>query len=236
MTNSIQFRDTDSNGKPVHEYEVAGIKTPSVTYVLDKRGFCDYQSCPEDYMEAARERGQIGHEVTHWFDEKYPDLTSAHNVLGDNGKLSDVATYLADQFEKVWLDEPLHVWTKNQLEAWIVFRMDLGFTPLLIEKPMAWKINGMMVCGTLDRFGMSKLGPMVIDLKFTSKIERSVKYQLAAYAANPELHVRGKRPLRYAAHFKDGKVIPVPFTRTKDEQIFSAALAITHDLWNSGGK
>jgi hypothetical protein len=233
---NVQFHDTDASGKPVHEYSVAGMKVPSVTYVLDKRGFCNYADCPEDYMEAARERGQIGHEVTHWFDEKYPDLTSAHNVIGENGKPSDVAKYLADQFEKVWLDEPLHVWTKTQLESWIVFRMDFGFTPLLIEKPAAWKINGMMVCGTLDRFGTSKIGPMVIDLKFTSKVEASCKYQLAAYAANPDLHNLGVRPLRYVAHFKDGKVIPVCYTRTKDEQIFSAALAITHDLWNGGGK
>ena len=227
MTHSVQFRDTDASGKPVHEYEVAGIKTPSVTYVLDKRGFCDYQSCPEDYMEAARERGQIGHEVTHWFDEAYPGI-----LLG-----KDLIDYdYVKTFEIEHLSEPLHPWSREQLTAWIEFRMDFEFSPVMIEKTMAWKINGMMVCGTLDRFGTSKIGPMVIDLKFTSKIERSVKYQLAAYAANPELHVRGKRPLRYAAHFKDGKVIPVPFTRTKDEQIFSAALAITHDLWNGGGK
>ncbi len=225
--NSVQFRDTDSNGRPVHEYEVAGIKTPSVTYVLDKRGFCDYQSCPEDFMEAARERGQIGHEVTHWFDEAFMGIL----VTDDLQKFDYVY-----EFEKDFLSEPLHPWSREILGAWVQFRKDFEFSPVMIEKPMAWKINGMMVCGTLDRFGMSKLGPMVIDLKFTSKIERSVKYQLAAYAANPELHVKGKHPLRYAAHFKDGKVIPVPFTRTKDEQIFSAALAITHDLWNGGGK
>jgi len=227
VTHSIQFRDTDSNGKPVHEYEVNGLRTPYVTGVLDDRGFCDYQSCPEDFMEAARERGQIGHEVTHWFDEAFMGIL----VTDDLQKFDYVSS-----FENEHLDEPLHPWSREILNAWIEFRMDFEFSPIMIEKPMAWKINGMLVCGTLDRFGMSKLGPMVIDLKFTSKIERSVKYQLAAYAANPELHVRGKRPLRYAAHFKDGKCIPVPFTRSKDESIFSAALAITHDLWNGGSK
>lgn len=235
MTHSIQFRDTDSNGKPVHEYEVNKIRTPYVTGVLNDRGFCDYASCPEDYMEPARERGQIGHEVTHWFDEKYPDITTCRDILGDS-PIEHMAKWFVDRFDKHDLEEPLHPWSRTQLEAWIGFRIEFGFVPLLIEKPMAWKINGMMVCGTLDRFGTSKLGPMVIDLKFTSKIERSVKYQLAAYASNPELHSRGKRPLRYAAHFKDGKCIPVPFTRAKDEAIFSAALAITHDLWNGGGK
>lgn len=223
MTNAIQFLEKDPNGKPIHEYKVAGIKTPSVTYVLDKRGFCNYQDCPEDYMEAARERGQIGHEVTHWFDEAFV------------GTLQDDFDYVHD-FECICLDEPLHPWSREILAQWIQFRKDFEFSPTIIEKPMAWKINGMMVCGTPDRFGMSKLGPMVIDLKFTAKIEASCKYQLAAYAANPELHARGKRPLRYVAHFKDGKCIPVPFTRAKDEQIFSAALAITHDLWNNGAK
>lgn len=227
MTNSIQFRDVDSNGKPVHEYEVNGLKTPSVTYVLDKRGFCNYQDCPEDYMEAARERGNIGHEVTRWFDEAYPGI-----LVG-----KDLQNYdYVGTFEAEHLLEPLHPWSKEVLTAWIEFRMDFEFAPVLIEKPLAWKINGMMVCGTPDRFGTSKLGPMVIDLKFTSKIEASCKYQLAAYAANPELHVRGKRPLRYAAHFTNGKCIPVPFSRTKDESIFAAALAITHDLWNGGAK
>lgn len=235
MTNSVQFHEVDSTGKPIHEYSVGGMRVPSVTYVLDKRGFCNYADCPEDYMEAARERGQIGHEVTHWFDEKYPDLTSARNALGSS-PIEAVHDYLAEQFVKVWLDEPLHPWSMSILKAWISFRFDFEFTPLLIEKPMVWKLNGMMICGTLDRFGTSKLGQMVIDLKFTSKIERSVKYQLAGYASNPELHETGKRPLRYAAHFSNGKCIPVPFTRTKDESIFAAALAITHDLWNGGGK
>jgi len=235
MTHSLKFREADSNGKPIHEYTVAGIRVPSVTEVLDKRGFCNYADCPEDYMEAARERGQIGHEVTHWFDEKYPDLTSARNVL-DDSPLSAVVDYLAGQFVKVWLDEPLHPWSMAQLKAWIGFRFDFEFTPLLIEKPLAWKINGMMVCGTPDRFGASRLGPMVIDLKFTAKVEASCKYQLAAYAANPDFHSRGNRPLRYVAHFKESKCIPVPFTRTKDESIFAAALAVTYDLWNGGSK
>jgi len=225
VTHSVQFHDTDSSGKPVHEYAVNGLRTPYVTGVLNDRGFCDYASCPEDFMEAARERGNIGHEVTHWFDIEYPGTLIKSETLD-----------YAEIFEVNFLEEPLHPWANEQLRAWVDFRIEFGFIPTLIEKPLAWKINGMMVCGTLDRFGMSKLGPMVIDLKFTSKIERSVKYQLAAYAANPELHVKGKRPLRYAAHFKDGKVIPVPFTRSKDESIFSAALAITHDLWNGGGK
>jgi len=225
VTHSIQFRDTDVNGKPVHEYEVNGLRTPYVTGVLNDRGFCDYASCPEDFMEAARARGNIGHEVTRWFDEAF--YAELHE--GD-------AEYYTDRFEGNFLEEPLHPWSRIQLRAWVGFRIDFDFRPTIIEKAMVWKINGMTICGTLDRFGPSRLGPMVIDLKFTSKIERSVKYQLAAYAANPELHVKGKRPLRYAAHFKDGKVIPVPFTRMKDEQIFSAALAITHDLWNGGGK
>lgn len=227
MTNSVQFREQDQNGKPIHEYKVDGIKTPSVTYVLDKRGFCNYQDCPEDYMEAARERGQIGHEVTHWFDEAFPGI-----LLGKDLIDYDYVT----TFEEKCLTEPLHPWSKEILTAWIEFRMDFEFAPTIIEQRLAWKINGMMVCGTPDRFGMSKLGPMLIDLKFTSKIEASCKYQLAAYSANPEFHVRGKRPLRYVAHFKDGKCIPVPFTRSKDELIFSSALAITHDLWNGGSK
>jgi CRISPR/Cas system-associated exonuclease Cas4 (RecB family) len=220
---NVQFRETDATGKPVHEYSVAGVKTPSVTYILDKRGFCNYQDCPEDYMEAARERGQIGHEVTHWFDEKFPGVL-----------VSELEW--AEMFEVNHLEEPLHPWSRQILQAWIDFRIEFGFEPTLIEKPLAWKINGMMVCGTPDRFGTSKLGPMVIDLKFTSKVEASCKYQLAAYAANPELHTRGQRPLRYVAHFKEGKCIPVPFTRSKDEAIFAAALSITHDLWNGGGK
>jgi len=222
MTHSLQFREQDHNGKPIHEYTVAGIRVPSVTEVLDKRGFCNYQDCPEDHMEAARERGQIGHEVTHWFDEAYPNFEDIGTVRG---------------FEIGYLDAPLHPWSREILSAWINFRMDFEFNPSLIEKRMAWKINGMMVCGTPDRFGTSKLGNMVVDLKFTSKIERSVQYQLAAYSANQELWTRGKRPLRYAVHFKDGKAIPVPLARDKkDEGIFSCALSITHDLWNGGGK
>jgi hypothetical protein len=220
MTHQVQFHDTDASGKPVHEYSVAGMKVPSVTYVLDKRGFCNYADCPEDYMEAARERGQIGHEVTHWFDEFYI------------GELFESPDVLIANFERLALDEPLHPWARTQLEAWIRFRIDFGFVPLLIEKPAAWKIQGMLVCGTPDRYGISKIGPMVIELKFTSKIERSCQYQTAAYAANEDLWVKGARPLRYAAHFKNGKVIPVCFTRTKDEKIFSCALSVTHDLWN----
>jgi len=223
MTHEVQFREIDASGKPIHEYSVAGMKVPSVTYVLDRRGFCNYQDCPEDYMEAARERGKIGHEVTHWFDEKY------------SGELNSGMPWV-DMFESVHLEEPLHPWARTQLEAWIRFRIDFGFMPLLIEKPAAWKINGMMVCGTPDRFGTSKIGPMVIDLKFTTKVEASCKYQLAGYAANEDLWHRGLRPLRYVAHFKDGKVIPVCYTRTKDEKMFAAALAITHDIWNGGGK
>jgi len=227
VTHSLQFREQDSNGKPIHEYTVAGIRVPSVTEVLDKRGFCNYQDCPEDYMEAARERGQIGHEVTHWFDEAYRGI-----LVTDELQKFD---YVSD-FENEHLDEPLHPWSREILAAWIQFRKDFEFSPVLIEKPLAWKINGMMVCGTPDRFGTSKLGPMVIDLKFTAKVEASCKYQLAAYAANPDFHSRGNRPLRYVAHFKESKCIPVPFTRTKDESIFAAALAVTYDLWNGGSK
>ena len=80
----------------------------------------------------------------------------------------------------------------------------------------------------------------MVEKKFTAKIESACKYQLAGYAANPEFWDKStrpaKRPLRFAAHFRDGKCIPVPFTRAKDESIFAAALSITHDLWNYGGK
>lgn len=218
MTNSVQFLEADSNGKPIHEYKVAGIKTPSVTYVLDKRGFCNYQDCPEDYMEAARERGDIGHEVTEVYDRANPYELVSVEMFQRNCPLE------------------FHSWAIEQLELWLGFRDDFGFCPTLIEEPLAWKLNGMMVCGKPDCFGESKLGPMLVEKKFTAKIEASVKYQLAGYSSCPELWRRGKRPLRYAAHFKDGRCIPVPFTRSKDEIIFSAALAITHDLWNGGSK
>lgn len=231
MNPAVTFRDKDEQGKPVHEYFVNGIRIPSVTEVLEKRGFTNYADCPEDNMEAARDRGIIGHEVTEWFDQEYPTLL-----------LPTVAPEkYAKEFESQFLATPVHEWTRGVLEAWIGFRQTFGFCPTIIEKAMAWKVNGMMVCGRIDCFGRSEIGNMLVDKKFTAKIEASCKFQLAGYAANPELwdmskSVDKRKPLRYAAHFKDGKCIPVPFTREKDFQIFSAALAITHDLCNGGGK
>jgi len=223
LTHSLQFREADHNGKPVHEYTVAGIRVPSVTEVLDKRGFCNYQDCPEDHMENARERGDVGHEVTEFYDRAHPQKLVSVDIFQRNSPME------------------FHPWAISALEVWLGFRDDFGFCPVIIEEPMVWTLNGMMVCGKPDCFGPSKLGPMLVEKKFTFKIERSVQYQLAGYASNPVLWDKSKRPaqkpLRYAAHFKNGKCIPVPFTRDrKDEAIFACALSITHDLWNAGAK
>lgn len=97
------------------------------------------------------------------------------------------------------------------LEAWELFKIDTGFKPIIIEKPMV--NTSLMYAGTLDRFGTWNEGTKIIlDIK-TGAHELWHGLQLAAYSAFQELEgfedrriVHLKKTGKYSVCYKDKKI------------------------------
>jgi hypothetical protein len=92
--------------KEKHEYTLDGNKLPSVTHILQKTGFYDFDMVKPEIIEAAADFGKCAHKGAELYD-------------------------LNDLDERA-LARPL----KPYLESWKRFREDTGFIPIEIEKPV----------------------------------------------------------------------------------------------------
>ncbi len=211
----VQFVDKDREGNPCHKYICDGVEIPGLSYILDCCGFLRYGKVNKDIMEAARERGDAAHFATRLYDEDNPvDLV-------------DIA-----QWEQSALDEPLDSWTRSRLQGWINFRSDFEFKPILIEKPMSHLLNGMLYGFTADRYGIGKLGNMVVEIKCTADIEPSHAIQTAAQAE--AFKMEGVQLGRFVCQLDVNDYKPHEFKDRQDARIFAAILAATHWKWKAG--
>lgn len=213
----VEFRDKDEKGEPCHKYYRDGKEIPGLSYILESNGFCRYGKVRKDVMEAARERGDAAHYATRLYDE-------------DNR----VALLDIPQWEAKALNEPLDPWTRSRLIGWVKFRRDFDFSPLIIEKPMMWELNGMAYAMTPDRYGNSNMGRLVPELKATAEIEPSVQIQTAAQIQ--PFKMEGDTIRRVVVQLLDGDYKIHEFSDRQDERIFASALAVTWWRWNRGIK
>lgn len=106
--------------------------------------------------EEALQRGTAVHQACRFYDEDGPD------------------------FEK-HLSAPLDPTLRPRLEAWIRFRRELDFRPLVIEKPVFVKQLG--YAGTPDRYGCFGKTPVLVDIKTGRAHRHDTPLQMIAYAA-----------------------------------------------------
>lgn len=222
----VEFRDTE-NGEPCHKYFRDGKEIPGLSYILESNGFCRYGKVKQSIMEAARVRGDAAHYCTRIYDEDNP---SNGNLLSEVKHLNAVI----DEWEARALNEVLDVWTRSRLVGWLKFRRDFDFSPLIIEQPMMWEINGMAYAMTPDRYGNSNMGRLVPELKATADIEPSVQIQTAAQIQ--PFKMEGDTIRRVVVQLLEDDYKIHEFTDRQDERIFASALAVTWWRWNKGIK
>lgn len=135
-----------------HTYTLDGVVVPSVTGILKASGLIDFSGIPESILEAARIRGTVVHQAVHYVNEA--DL--------------DQAQFVSDYPELV-----------GYLEAWITFRRQRQFTPILNECRIASRRH--QVAGTLDTLGELDGVAVLLDYATGNPADVSKDYQTAAY-------------------------------------------------------
>jgi len=110
---------------------------------------------------------------------------------------------------------------RGYVDGWARFRDETGFTPELIEEPLA--SNALRFVGTLDRAGTMQQGERwVFDLKAVAEVAWWTGLQLAGYElllSNP--HQRAAVQL-----FPEGRYKLVAFPDREDTHDFLAALRV----------
>ena len=192
----VEFRAQNEKGEAVHEYWLDGVKIPSVSDILKGTGLIDYSGVRASVMENARQFGTAVDLACQLFDEN--DLDPDYN-------------------------DPK---VMPRLEGWQKFCREWEFKPLLVAKPMSHVLNGMAYGMTPDRYGICKLGNVVIDIKNTAEVMASHAIQLAAYIQ--PFKIEGNGVNRFVVQLQDGGYKLHEFKDRQDERIFGAALALTH--------
>lgn len=124
---------------------------------------------------------------------------------------------------------------RKRLAGWLKFRKDFDFQPIQIARPNYHNIHGMVYGLIPDRFGTSKAGNLVVDIKNTAEIESHQALQLAgyhAYYSENSRHQVGRMIVQLRDDdYKvfDDKTRKDIFDRN-DIKIFTALLAVCH--WN----
>lgn len=183
-----------------HTYALKGLPIPSVTQVI--AGTQDFLGVSEEVLEAARERGHLVHEAAAKYD------CSGHLMLAARGR-PEILAYL---------------------KAWVKFREDTGFDPLVIEEPVYSFRH--RFAGTVDRVGWLRGTMVVLDIKTAAspgRLHPAVGLQLAAYehAHNTGQDRLPKAKARYAVQLRpDGKYTLTQYTDKADLSVFLACLTL----------
>lgn len=188
--------------------DAAGIVVPSVTQAMALAGLDPYRHVPRRYLERAAAIGTAVHQATHFLDEGDLDLET--------------------------LDQAIH----GHVLAWQRFKVEEDFTPLEIERRgLCVDENGELAFGfCLDRLGMLKGEPALLDLKTPKKITKFMEFcygvQTAGYSR--AVNFEGKRA---SVHLHDdGTYKLIPHDRAGDFRTWQNALELAHDKLAAGAK
>jgi hypothetical protein len=137
-----------------HTYALDGVDVPSVTGVLKACGLIDFSGIPRLILEAARLRGTTVHEAVHYYNEG--DLNVA---------------WFCDEFPGY----------AGYLQAWVAFRRQRRFVPILNEHRIASRRH--QVAGTLDCLGVLDGEAVLLDYATGRPRDVAKHLQTAAYHA-----------------------------------------------------
>jgi len=189
-----------------HTYSRGGIVFPSATRCIDHAGLTDYQNVREDILERRSEIGRNVHEAAHYYDEK--DLN--------------------------W--DSISAETRGFVESWANWLAGSGFVVGVIEHQQIASLHGMRYGMKLDRFGVLRKKPTMVEIKITREIQDWHAVQLALYVAgfelDPDLSPLAKflTTQRTVVQLRPaGKMArEVTFDDRKDYDVATWALGITH--------
>jgi len=134
--------------------------------------------------------------------------------------------------------ETMHPEIPAYISAWETFKTREDFIPRLVEHKVTAMYGGVRIGMTLDREGLVKNKPFLIDIKTPKVKEPWWGAQLAGYELGmTALHGLPKeRPYRWQRAavqlFSDGRAVPYHFWRFDDQAdftVFQAALVIA--IW-----
>jgi hypothetical protein len=193
-----------------HRYELDGEIVPSVTQVLTRAGLIDFSHVPGYVREAALERGRIVHSAVHFYNER--DL--------------DVA-----EFARTF---PQYL---GYLDAWIAFREQRAFAPVLNERRVASRRH--RIAGTLDCLGVLDGVAVLLDFKTGRPGDVAADLQTAAYLSLAlewagetydrdltEFFARHAVVRRYGVQLRgDGTFTLEPYTTPTDWRDFATLVA-----------
>jgi len=137
-------------------YRSNGQRLVSVTEALSIAGLVDFSGINQEILDTASERGRLVHAWTAAY-----DLVSTDSVK-----------------EAIFDSAPTEVMTPY-IDAFMQFRRDCDYIPMLVEHSMASSRWG--VAGTLDRYCRINGMLCVVDLKTGAAVQDWVGLQLAGY-------------------------------------------------------
>jgi hypothetical protein len=211
----------------LHAYVVDNQLQPHVTGILQQYGVIDYSGVPAHTLERKTIIGQLVHKATHYRDEDglTIELALAQIIDAHTEQMTALGIYA----------EELH----GYASGWMAFLRESDFQCFdgYCERRHVAQVNGMRYGMTIDRAGTLRRRPTILDLKCTASREASWPIQLAGYALGLPKPPNVVRWERSAVWLKpDGKYQICPGGRThtdpvierRDEEVFLAALRLTH--------
>lgn len=179
-----------------HHYFYGDEEKPSVTNALKKSGFgAELENAPRHFVERAQERGAYVDACLRLLESEQLDKPKVHK---------DCAGYIAGY------------------EAW---KLEKEFVSLGWGVPRIGEYEGLKFGMTEDTYGSLAGTPVLVDIKCTAVVPRSVGPQLAGY-------VSGKNEfgiMRYAVQlFPDGTYRPYLYESESDFDAWYCALYMAH--------
>lgn len=172
-----------------------------------------------DVLERKSELGRLTHQACHFFDDGDLDMRTVPETV------------------------------KPRLDAWAKFVSTECFIPdpKRIEVSSLGCVNGMHYGMRIDRAGMMRGHPAIVEIKTTATIMPAHGIQLAGYSlglsldheTTAQLSPMGRfiRWQRYVVQLReDSNFRLVPFKSLNDANVFQWALGITHWKLNEGMK
>lgn len=161
-----------------HRYTVGALELPSVTQILKRVGISrPWDDVPAAVLAEKRAIGQAAHAAAHYYDEGTLEAGTVDPRV-----------------------EPY-------LQAWIDFRENTGFTPVLLETPL--QHSGLLIAGTLDRAGyfakFADADPTdlhTVDLKCGNPVDAGAQWQTAAYAEMLSVSLAPTSPFNQPLKFR----------------------------------
>lgn len=181
-----------------HTYKLDGVVIPSVTQCTQEAGLMDLIFVKQDVLAYKADIGNKVHAATEMYDRDNLNIETLHPIL------------------------------KGYVNAWIKFRTETGFTPIMTEQK--WFHPLYRYSGRVDRIGDMQGKLSQLDIK-SGVPHRSYAIQSAGYT---ELYNYGKPKRehikrRFAVYLReDGTYQLKEYKDPRDIKIFLACLTITN--------